>query len=101
MFGSSAINSDSTMQGYVQNDPYKALKNIKDVLSAYKYMQITEINNFLVDQSTRVGNMFDAQETYLASIAVPAPRNAGNLDTYVPIGLGNMWRQWVRGRVTL
>jgi len=92
------------MTEYAQQTPERALKNLKDVLSAYKYMQITEINNFLVTQSNRVGNMFDTMETYLAGITVPnpnpGPNGPANLNPYVSIPLRTAWNEFIKGRTT-
>lgn len=90
MWGRNAINSDVTMQGYEQQDPNKAIKNLKDVLSALKYHQIPAVSTILVDQANRVGNMFQTMETELA-----------NRPGYQALGLQAAWNTWIKGRADL
>lgn len=87
MWGRNAINSDQTMTDYEQQTPDKAIKNLKDVLSALKYHQIPAVNTLLVNQANRVGNMFNQMETALA-----------NRPGYQPAGLQAEWNSWIKGR---
>ena len=75
------------MQDYEQQTPDKAIKNLKDVLSALKYHQIAGVNTILVTQANRVGNMFQTMETELA-----------NRPGYQPLGLQAAWKTWIKGR---
>ena len=89
MWGKTAINSDETMTNYEQQQPDRAVKNIKDVLSAYKYHQIQAVNGILVRQANRVGAMFGRMENdYLAN----------NYPGYEKIGLQALWTSWIKGR---
>jgi len=89
MWGKTAINSDQTMTDYEQQQPDRAVKNIKDVLSAYKYHQIQAVNDILVRQANRVGAMFRRMENdYLAK----------NYPGYEKIGLQTLWTSWIKGR---
>lgn len=89
MWGKAAINSDQTMTDYEQQQPDRAIKNIKDVLSAYKYHQIKAVNDILVKQANRVGAMFGRMENdYLAN----------NYPNYEKIGLQALWTSWIKGR---
>jgi hypothetical protein len=90
------INSDDTMNGYEKAAPHRAVKNVKDVLTAYQYHQIAEINSFLVAQSNRVANMLDAMETYLAGITVSTSK--GNLLPYQNKQLGARWRAFMNSK---
>ncbi|KAL8701240.1 MAG: hypothetical protein Q9201_005019 [Fulgogasparrea decipioides] len=67
MWGENAINSEQTMTDYEQQTPDKAIKNLKDVLSALKYHQIPAVSTLLVNQADRVGNMFNQMEMTLAN----------------------------------
>lgn len=78
------------MQGYEQQNPDKAIKNLKDVLSALKYHQIPAVNTIIVAQANRVGNMFQIMETELA-------KRQG----YQALGLQAAWNTWIRGRTDL
>lgn len=95
MWGDDAINADGTMNSYEQSEPDRAVKNIKDVISAYKYHQIQEISANLLKQKNRVGNMFDQMDS-LPSF--PAP--SGN-QPYQKIGLKAAWDTWISGRAQL
>ncbi len=99
MWGTGAINQDTTMTGYEQQTPERAVKNIKDVLSAYKYHQFNEVNNILVAQVGRVATMLNQIEQYLASITVTT--RAGTFATYQPMGLGAQWRTFMNGRAAM
>ncbi|KAI4122687.1 MAG: hypothetical protein LQ338_005669 [Usnochroma carphineum] len=87
MWGKNAINSDQTMADYEQQTPDKAIKNLKDVLSALKYHQIPAVNTLLINQANRVGNMFDQMETALAS-----------RPGYQRADLQAKWNSWIKGR---
>ncbi|KAK7756344.1 hypothetical protein SLS62_001570 [Diatrype stigma] len=54
MWGRSAINADATMNGYMQSEPDRAVKNLKDVMTALKYMQDSTINARLKAEKERV-----------------------------------------------
>ena len=75
------------MQNYEQQTPDKAIKNLKDVLSALKYHQIPAVSTTLVNQANRVGKMFQTMETELAS-----------RQGYKFLGLQAAWNVWIKGR---
>lgn len=75
------------MQDYEQQTPDKAIKNLKDVLSALRYHQIPAVSTILVTQATRVGNMFQTMETELAK-----------RPDYQHAGLQAAWNVWIKGR---
>lgn len=54
MFSKDEINSDKTIIGYVRADPYRAVKNIKDVISALKYMGDTTTRQAFIGQKRRI-----------------------------------------------
>lgn len=88
MWGAQAINSDKTMQSYVDKKPDRAVKNIKDVTAVYRYHQIPEIKTTLVAQSNRIRDMFNTMD---AAIKVAKPK-------YEEMELGPLWATWMRGR---
>lgn len=67
---STSINLDQTTTDYGQQQPDRAVKNLKDGLSALKYHQDPTIGALLVNQANRVGNMFNQMETNLVAQAV-------------------------------
>ncbi|KAJ2970004.1 hypothetical protein NUW58_g9829 [Xylaria curta] len=54
MWGRKAINADDTMNSYMQSEPDRAVKNLKDVMTALKYMQDPTINSRLKAEKERV-----------------------------------------------
>ncbi|KAI4285352.1 MAG: hypothetical protein L6R38_000708 [Xanthoria sp. 2 TBL-2021] len=88
MWGKKDINSDDTMTEYEQTDPEKAVKNLKDVAAAYKYHQIHDVNIYLLNQGTRVGNMFKQMEDAIFA----------NDKSYERLGLKDKWDTWIKGR---
>lgn len=88
MWGDQAINDDNTMNEYLGNTPERAIKNVKDVITAYRYHQIQKIQNNLVAQSNRVRDMFDTMDT---AILAKNP-------SYQKLNLGPLWASWMRGR---
>lgn len=93
MWGNTAINIDDVMVGYIQQDPDKAIKNIKDVLMAYKYHQQPTIATYWQNQKNRVGNMLDRMDQLIPSKQDPS------YDTYVSMNLESEWNTWINGRV--
>lgn len=81
------------MIGYIQQDPDKAIKNIKDVLMAYKYHQQPTIATYWQNQKNRVGNMLDRMDQLIPSKQDPS------YDTYVSMNLKSEWKTWIKGRV--
>ncbi|KAL8730716.1 MAG: hypothetical protein Q9166_003908 [cf. Caloplaca sp. 2 TL-2023] len=88
MWGKKDINSDETMTNYEQQTPDKAVKNLKDVISAYKYHKVPTVSTYLVNQANRVGNMFQQMEN---SIAASDPG-------YQRLNLQSKWKTWIKGR---
>lgn len=89
MWGKSAsINLDQTMTDYEQQQPDRAVKNLKDVLSAINYHRIPAVSSTLVRQANRVGTMFDQMEDALVA------RGGG----YQKVNLQQKWNSWIKGR---
>ncbi|KAL8857176.1 MAG: hypothetical protein Q9178_006231 [Gyalolechia marmorata] len=90
MWGTDNINSEETMTDYQTQRPEKAIKNLKDVLSAMKYHQDPVVRTHLINQAARVETKLDDMERILAM-------KTG----YQPANLGARWRTWIRGRADL
>lgn len=88
------INDDNVMVGYIQQDPDKAIKNLKDVLMAYKYHQQPNITKYWQSQKNRVGDMLERMDQLIPS------KQAPSYDTYVSMNLKSEWNIWIEGRVT-
>lgn len=88
MWGDQEINADNTMNGYLGATPDRAIQNVKDVLTAYRYHRIQEIQTSLVAQSNRVRDMFNTMDT---AILAKNP-------SYQQLNLGPLWASWMRGR---
>jgi hypothetical protein len=93
MWGGSAISDDKKMGGYVSNNPLKAVANIRDVLSAWKYHVDDDIANILIAQRDRVGDKFAAVEKALDGITY------NNILPYKSMDLQTAWNTWSSGRV--
>ncbi|KAL8694715.1 MAG: hypothetical protein Q9224_003515, partial [Gallowayella concinna] len=88
MWGKKDINSDKTMTENEQNDPDVSVKNLKDVVSAYKYHQIPDVSRFLVNQGNRIGAMFLQMENTIAA----------NEPNYQRLNLNTKWNAFIKGR---
>lgn len=98
MWGDHEINSDTTMGNYVTDGGHRAVKNLKDVLTAWKYHQTSAINTILVNQVARVGNMLEAMEVYL--LATTIRTRGGNLAPYQRQNLQTKWRAFMQQAAT-
>jgi hypothetical protein len=95
MWGTTAIHTDETANGYMQQDPGRAIKSIKDLISAMKYMQHPAIHSRLVAQKQRIA----ARLKELDEIRMPAfQRHTGtsNWHQWTSRGLETMWNQFAR-----
>lgn len=89
MWGKSAsINLDQTMTDYEQQQPDRAVKNLKDVLSAIAYHRNPTVSSLLVNQANRVGSMFNQMEDALVA------KGGG----YQKLNLQQRWNAWIKGR---
>lgn len=88
MWGDAEINADNTMNDYLGATPERVIKNIKDVITAYRYHQIQEVETNLVAQANRVRDMFTTMETAIQA----------KYPSYQQLGLGSLWATWIRGR---
>lgn len=88
MWGVNVINNQQTMTDYEQQEPDRAIANLKDVLTALRYHQDGVVSGNLVRQARRVGVMFNNMETEIAR----------RDPTFQPKGLQTLWNSWIKGR---
>lgn len=93
MWGNNVINNDDVMVGYLQQDPDKAIKNVKDVLMAYKYHQQSDIATYWQNQVRRVGDMLDRMDQLIPQKQDPS------YETYKSMNLKSEWNTWISGRI--
>jgi chitinase len=93
MWGVQAINSDETMNKYNKDTPERAIANIKDVLSAWKYHVDNDIAQILIRQRDRVGDKLAAIEEALEGLTY------GTYKPYKSLDLKSLWEAWSSGRV--
>ncbi|TKA54386.1 hypothetical protein B0A49_13375 [Cryomyces minteri] len=74
------------MAGYLGSEPDRAIKNVKDGLTALVYHRDGQVSQILANQARRVEQMMG-----------DLTRRA-NYARWQPVGLQQYWRQWMRGR---
>ncbi len=98
MWGKSAINSAVTMDGYEKSTPDRVVKNIKDVISALKYMRDVTISQILVAQKNRVGGMLEQMDRNYVPNIQKTDGAKQNYARWQYIGLQGHWNTFMRGR---
>lgn len=93
MWGNVVINDDNVMVGYIQQDPDKAIKNVKDVVMAYKYHLQPDIATYWRNQVKRVGDMLERMDQLIPQKQDPS------YETYQSMNLKTEWNTWISGRV--
>jgi len=102
MWGRSAINSDATMNTYEQSLPDKEVRNLKDVLSAYKYHMIPAVSQILLNQRNRVGSMFAQVEQTMQGLTYQrGGRSPVTIAPYQSVGLQQAWNAWSSARLNI
>jgi hypothetical protein len=101
MWGKNAINADDKMHYWEQATPERAIANIKDVLSAWKYHIDSSISAILLKQRNRVGDQMAAIEKELDGLTYTTGRgnNAKTIIPYKQIDLKKEWLLWSSGRL--
>lgn len=94
MWGDGDIRKKNVMQKYCDSNPQKAVQNIKDVLSAWKYHVDTEIKTILTRQRNRVADTLNDIET-----ALKGTTNSKAGLPYEPIDLKSKWNTWSAARL--
>jgi hypothetical protein len=91
------MSSLMTGKNAVKYDVNWSINNCKAVIQAIEYMQDTTVSGILVDQATRVGEMFDKMEDL---IPIKLEDGQYNAEAYSPMRMGDRWRQWIYQRHT-
>ena len=95
MWGESLINRDDTIMGYIHQEPLKAVKRLKDVLTAYRYHQDATISDNLKKQSQRVSEALDKMDR----IELPKLNYKGQkVKPYKTLGFKKRWDEWIKSR---
>lgn len=93
MWGRNQINSDTTMHNYQTQDPDRAFKNIKDVITALRYHSDATVNANLLAQRNRIGARLELLDTAI----VPTIQKP-NHRTWTAVGLRAQWDEWTKTR---
>jgi chitinase len=99
MWGRHDINQDATMTSYIQAEPDRAVKNMKDVMTAMKYLQDSTINTRLKAEKERVAaRLKELDETKMPSWV----RKTGNNDwaKWTSKGLEGKWNSFMKKQAT-
>lgn len=99
MWGTSLIRTDDVMLGYIQQDPEKAVRNLKDCLMALRYLQDGTINARLLTQKTRVTNALALLDTQVIPTQMN-PKLDATMRPYPATGLGlsGLWDTWIHNK---
>lgn len=82
------------MVGYIQNNADRAIKNIKEVLMAYRYHQVPVIGTSWQKQVNRVGDLLEKMDA-----EIPKHVKPNGYDVYQSMNLKPRWNTWISGRV--
>lgn len=93
MWGDDDIRTDAKFTEYMQQDPEKAVRNLKDCITALRYMADPVISNTLLIQKNRVQARIDL----LDQTIIPAMVKPG-WQGYQPLGLAIRWHDWMHNR---
>jgi chitinase len=90
------IQNDDTMRQYdAEGD--KGVKNLKDVMTAMKYLQDSTINTRLIAQKERIATRLRELDQDKLPNWMRKNRN-GDYGKWVPLGLENKWNTFVRDK---
>lgn len=103
MWGEHDIRTEEKMREYVQVEPNKGMKNLKDVITAIRYHQHPTIHANLQRQSRRIGEMLDRLDSVeLPKVTVRyGGRNPVELAKYQKKDLKKMWDDWIQARAEI
>ena len=93
------INADETMKQYMEADPDRAVRNLKDVMSAMKYMQDPTIKERLIKEKKRVAaRLKELDEDKMPKLV----RHTGDekWSTWKSQGLEAKWNTFIKERAT-
>lgn len=90
MWGNTAINTIPTFTNYMQADPVRAIKQIKDVMSVFKYHDHPTINSNLVAVKLRIQDRLDELDNQIMPNWVRSPGWA----KWTPMDLAGKWHTY-------
>lgn len=99
MWANTKLNDEKTMATYISKDPDKAVKNLKNVMSAMKYLQDQTINSRLKAAKERVA----ARLKELDEVEWPKWQRKTadkNWAKWKPIGLEKEWTKFIKQQAT-
>lgn len=99
MWSTGVINTDDTMTGYIQSEPERAIKNLKDVISAMKYLQDSTINTRLKAEKERIA----ARLKELDEVRMPnfvKKTGSKSWSKWTSKGLESEWNTFIKQRAT-
>lgn len=99
MWGKKAINDDNTMNSYLQATPDRAVKNLKDVMTALKYLEDTTIDTRLRAEKERVGARLKELDEVIMPNWVRMTKDK-TWNRWVSVGLEAKWNAFMRQRAT-
>ncbi len=100
MWGRKEINSEETMGVYERSDPDKAIKNLKDVMTAMKYLQDTDVNTRLIDEKERVAARLKKLDEDLMPKWKRETNSGEEWDKWVSKDLESEWNKFMKAQAT-
>lgn len=98
MFSEDAtIQNDETMNRY-DADGDEAVKNLKHVLTAMRYLQDSTIASRLIEQKDRIGARLKALDEDKLPAMTRTTRTGGTYGTWVPMDLEGKWNTFMRNK---
>lgn len=95
MWGRKAINKDETMNTYIKSGPDRAVKNMKDVMTAMKYLQDSTINTRLINEKERVAaRLKELDEDRMPNFQRKSSDD--NWARWTSIGLEGKWNTFIK-----
>ncbi|SPO07096.1 related to chitinase [Cephalotrichum gorgonifer] len=99
MFKNGPINSDTTMMDYIRQDPDKAIKNIKDVMTALKYMGDSTIRSTFIAQKERVAaRLKELDEDIMPNVQKPDTREGLSWGRWKSQGMEGRWNTFMKDK---
>lgn len=86
--------------GYVQADPDRAIKNMKDVMTAMKYLQDPTIKSRLIAEKERIAARLKELDEVRMPAFVKVTRTGAIFSKWVSIGLEDYWNRFMRESAT-
>ncbi|KAK0670020.1 putative glycosyl hydrolases family 18 protein [Cercophora samala] len=105
MWGDDPINNDGTAETYLANTPDDLIKNVKDVMTAMKYMQNADVSKVLVTQKDRIKQRLkDLDEVEMPKFQKHTRDRGQDVEKdwhrWTERGLADEWDTWMKTRAT-